>query len=249
MMKQGGKEMQNSESQNLESFQKSLQKILQASDYNLNPFIDGGEFDSRNLEVDDNILDEFFGLVSQIVLDNGKEYFSQLIQDNSRYENCEDFFLWLYEYAKTVSDVYQMTKKIKELDLKEFEQLFDYCLEKLILHNIGLEMALNERRGEELYNKDNLKVMAGLISMYYELIFIKETSRDEADYHMYYRIGIPKDKCSLFWEKYLKNEGLLWKKYSLKLQNEINNKLELFIKIISTVDEDEINIQSENKAF
>lgn len=211
---------------------------MQSSDYNLDPFIDGESFDAGKLDIADNTLNEFFELLPIIVLEKGDKYFLQLINENEEYVNCKDFFAWLYGYAQTISDIYQKTEKIRELAFEEFEQLFDYCLEKLILHDIGLEEAANNAKGQKLYHEDNINLMAGLINTYYTKIF-KGASKHYADRHMRRASGISEDKCEIFWERYLKYEDDLWKIYSMRLQNEINDKLDLFIKTISEIEEEE----------
>lgn len=211
---------------------------MQTADYNLNPFIDDRTFYTEKLEIADDILLNFFKLLPQIVLEDEKESFLRLIENYSKYKNCTDFFSWLCEYVERISNLCQMTKEIRKLNSEDFEHLFDYCLENLILHNFGLEAIVNEKQGQELYYLDNLKSMTYIINMYYSWIFIKGGSKYDADRSIL-EAGITEDKCLIFWKKYLQNEDALWKKYSLILQNEINNKLELFIKSISTIEEEE----------
>lgn len=212
---------------------------MQSAEYNLNSFVTDEIFDTENLEIDDKKIREFFGLISKIVLEEGKEYFSQLMKENAKYKNCTDFFGWLYEYAVSINNAYQMTEGIRNLENEEFEKLLDYCLENLILHNVGFETAVKQMQGQELYRRENLKSMANLINNYYHWIFIRGVSKDGINHRMCEMAGISEDKCSFLWDRYLKKEDLLWKKYSLELQNEINGKLDLFFKVISEVEEEE----------
>lgn len=212
---------------------------MQAANYNLNSFINGKLFITENLEISETILHEFFELLPQVVVETEEECFSQLIKSFFKYQNCSEFFSWLSDYAKSTRNMHQMVKGIQELNFKDFELLFDYCLENLILHNIGFETAANEMRGQEYYHEDNLKAMVNLINAYYKMILINGRSKGYVEHRILKTVGISEDRYLLFWERYLRNEDALWRKYSLKLQNEINQKLELFIEAISEIEEDE----------
>lgn len=212
---------------------------MQSAEYNLNSFVSEEEFDTEKLDIDDKKIGDFFRLIPKIVSEEGKEYFAQLIKDNAKFENCTEYFSWLYEYARAISDAYQMTEGIVKLENDKFEALLDYCLENLILHNVGLETAVSKMKEEEMYCTENLTSMANLINTYYKWIFVKGDSKEGINRRMSEMAGVSEDKCSFFWDRYLQKEELLWRKYSMELQNEINGKLDVFFRAISEVEEEE----------
>lgn len=210
---------------------------MQSASYELDSFIDEDTFDAGRLEIDGDILSGFFELLPEIVLEKGEEYFLELKEEKSEYENCRKFFSWLYEYSQTLNNAFQKIARIRELNMDEFEQLFDFCLEKLILHNIGIEAAVNKEQEQELYSKDNLKLMVGLLNTYFMHIF-NGSSQYAIAGAMRRSLGLSEEKCEFLWKKYIQNEEALWRKYSMKLQIEINDKLDLFIETFSEREEE-----------
>lgn len=178
-------------------------------------------------------MEKLFSLLPEI----NEEHILKIAEKNE-YVESRKFFEWLYEYAKNLKKMINKTKALCDINIEEFEDLVGYCLENVILHKKGVRAAADEKKDYPIYTADNISILCNIMDKYFEYIFYNDISKSTIDKKIRQNTGLSEEKCDILWNYYLKEEQALWRKYSMKLQINIDRRLNDLLDAVLSIEEE-----------
>lgn len=210
-----------------------LQDILKSANNNLDIYVNGSMLELGKSPVDPKKMEKLFSILPEI---DDKDI-QKIIEENKKYTGSSKFFAWLYKYAKNIKITFHRTKPLCDMEIEDFDALAGYCIENVLLHNLGIQNA--EIKDQQIYSADNISILCSIIDSYFESIFYDGISKSVINKNISQSTKLSMDKCNILWNYYLKEEQALWRKYSMQLQVTIDKKLNDFLDAMLNMEEDE----------
>lgn len=212
-----------SQESEMKNFLDLFNYLLENKNYNLDCLVKG-----NSLAVEDSISEEFLGklrsfldLLPEIIrkTDNKEEIWSSF-ENLDDYDSNKKFINWMKKFVETRIRPVEDARFINELDLKTFEAITHYCLENLILKDVGLSNI------DEKWNRKQIIIIRKMLFTLIDMLEVDFCSDEYALENMERTFGI-KREYSKRWLYLIKDhEDKLWKIMLMKRFNRIENKLD-----------------------
>lgn len=198
--------------------------ILEASDYNLDRFVEGNMISIEDPSIG-KYKNEFQEMLEELtkicIASKEKELFETLETVNEAVE-IDNFIEWLSGYAETAVKPYQETSFIRKMDLDNFTKVVEYCFDNFVLVENG-----RENIDSTICEESELIILRKLIFTIADLVIVNNYSKN----YVYSRIAttfeVDSSYIDVIWELIQKNEDKMWKIMLMRKLQRMEQKIDM----------------------
>ena len=223
----------------------NFNNILKNSDYNLDKYTNGHNFEFGNImneNCDRTVIEVFFDIFPFLVNEFGTEYFTKKIKKLDDWEKNIKFSKWLTEYAKNIQEEHRRVEKLLNCSNDScFEKQLTECFQAMVLEQKSVKEIVEEKG---LHDEEKVKVLYRIIDGYICNYIYNNFSKKRVYMKIYSFFGISEEQCEIIYDLLKSNELLIRSIYGTRIQIQMDKKIkrinelfEDFIEMISDYDE------------
>ena len=149
------------------------------------------------------------------------EQYLMALSDIQNDENVR-FLNWLFDYMEKVRTAYKTSAPFRDMELKTFQEMTQYCFNNFILTII----AADEEEEQWVEKQKELLELRKIIYYYIKMILWNNRSKKFADGLLKEKFGLKEEHCNVIYQQINGNEEKLWRRILAKNINRIENSLD-----------------------
>lgn len=213
-------QMQQKGIQSMNELAKLIENVIKKCDNNLNQFVNENTF-----TIDDDLSEEMSRFMSDAVnkakSDDGFIYSLTNNLKRMQLENSysiDKFISFLEKYINSITSIYKEAECLRELDVKAFCELVNFCFENQILE-ISLENSDN-------FSTEEIDSVVPIFVRIIDMLVVRNYSYEKALMETKKEIDLDEEKFKYIYSKILENYNRLFNICLMKRITNLERKIE-----------------------
>lgn len=182
--------------------------ILEASDYDLNRFVEGNtvSIEDPSIEKYNNEFQEMLDELITISINSKSEDLFKKLEKLSETVQINKFVEWLSGYAEAAIVPYKETSFIREMTLENFATVAQYCFNNFVLVESG-----RENIDKTICEEKELIILRKLIFTIADLAIVNNLSKNYAYSKIVSIFGLDLNYVTILWDLIKNNEEKMYR--------------------------------------